>query len=268
MKNLKIYWLGVMAIALVLVGINTKQMGINATSRKLTESQQYYADRIAEVAIDNWETYGVLPSVAVGQAFIESTLGDHCRGYNLWGIKSGAVTYSSLDEGIHAYLKVINNGYYKDAPFCKDWRTQIRRILDGGYCVPEGKYYSDISWSIEAYNFDKYDEKLFKTLEKKEKAKKEKARKEREAKKAKEKKEKIESTTFKLVYRPELSGNTLAISSSLAKKGVIVLYKDNELYDYFDVYSSTTMPEDCLGTGNMTLVGSKATIMVYEDVKG
>ena len=40
MKNLKIYWLGVMAIALVLVGINTKQMGINATSRKLTESQQ------------------------------------------------------------------------------------------------------------------------------------------------------------------------------------------------------------------------------------
>lgn len=269
MKNLKIYWLGVMAIALLLVGINTKQIGINATSRKLAKSQQNYADRIAEVAIDNWETYGVLPSVAVGQAFIESTLGDHCRGYNLWGIKSGAVSYSSLDEGIHAYLKVINNGYYKNAPFCKDWRTQIRRILDGGYCVPEGKYYSNISWSIEAYNFDKYDKKLFKKLEKKEKAKKEKERKEREAKKAKEKKEKIEATTFKLVYSPQLSENTLAISSSLAKKGVIVLYKDNVFDGYYDVYSSNIIPENCLGTSNMASIGNEVTIMVYEeDVNG
>lgn len=256
MKNLKIYWLGVMAIALMIVGINTNKVGINAT-RKLTESQQYYADEIAQVAIEEWETYGVLPSVAVGQAFIESTLGDHCKGYNLWGIKSGAVTYGSLDEGIHAYLKVINNGYYKDAPFCKEWKTQIRRILDGGYCVPEGNYYPNISWSIQTYNFDKYDEKLFKILEKKEKARK-----------AKEKKKKIESTTFRLVYRPEAPTGSLVISSSLAKKGAIVMYKDDVLYDYFDVLSSDSMPEDCLGTSNTLLVGSEVNIMVYEDVKG
>ena len=74
--------------------------------------------------------------------------------------------------------------------------------------------------------------------------------------------------TFKLVYRPELSGNTLAISSSLAKKGVIVLYKDNVLDGYYDVYSSEVMPENCLGTANTASVGNEVTIMVYEDVKG
>jgi hypothetical protein len=256
MKSLKIYWMGVMAIALLVFGVRSNETGIQA-SRTLTESQQYYADRIAEVAIENWETYGVLPSIAVGQAFIESTLGDHCRGYNLWGIKSGAVTYNSLDEGIIAYLKVINNGYYKDAPFCKDWKTQIRRILDGGYCYPEGKYYSNIVWSVEAYGFDKYDEKLFKILEKKEKARK-----------AQEKKEKIEKTSFKLIYRPELPAGTLLINESLSKKGIIVMYTDYTMDGYYEVIKSSSIPENCLGTSDLSLVGTKVTIMVYEDVKG
>ena len=138
-----------------------------SASRNLTKSQKEVADTIAKIAIDNWDKYGVLPSTAVTQAFIESTLGDRCRGYNLWGIRSGAVTYSSLYEGTISYLKVINNGYYKDAPFKKDYKIQLRKILDGGYCQPEGKYYSNALWSINTYKFYNYDKELFKQIEKK-----------------------------------------------------------------------------------------------------
>lgn len=140
--------------------------------RKFSKSQDKNAQRIAKVVADNWEKYGCLPSVAIAQAFIESTLGEHCTGYNLWGIRSGAEQYDSLDDGIYRYMRVINNGYYKGAPFCKDYKKQIRRILDGGYCTPEGEYYNNVIWTIQAYGLYRYDEQMFKKIKSKSKSKK------------------------------------------------------------------------------------------------
>ena len=154
----------------------------NAAKRTLTKAQQRRADIIAQICIDNWDKYGVLPSTCLAQAFVESTMGDHCSGYNLWGIKAGKVKYSDLEKGTIAYLEVINNGYYKNAPFCKGYKTQIKRILAGGYCVPADGYYGDAVWAIEAYDFTSYDEKLFKELKKK-KAEKARKKAQREAKK-------------------------------------------------------------------------------------
>ena len=141
---------------IIILGLIFSMM-MSTPCKALSKDQWKRADIIAEVAAENWEEYGVLPSVAVGQAFIESTLGKHCSGNNLWGINSGAEHYSSLESGTMRYLKVINNGCYPGAPFEKNYSRQITKIINGGYCEPAGSYISDVVWSIENYNFDKYD---------------------------------------------------------------------------------------------------------------
>ena len=94
----------------------------------LTKDQWDRADTIAEIASDSYEEYGVLPSIAIAQAFIESTLGECCSGNNLWGINSGAESYSSLEDGVVRYLNVINNGCYDDALYERNYRSQIRKL--------------------------------------------------------------------------------------------------------------------------------------------
>lgn len=126
----------------------------------LSNSQKQRAYTIASVCIKEWKHYGVLPSIAIAQAMQESTLGKYCRGNNLWGIKSGAVSYSSLEAGVYAYMKVINNGYYKGAPFQKQYSVQIRRILNGGYCVPVGDYYNNIINIVNKYKLYKFDKMI------------------------------------------------------------------------------------------------------------
>lgn len=129
----------------------------NITIPGLSNAQEQRAYTIASICIKEWDKYGVLPSVAIAQAMIESTLGEHCSGYNLWGIASGKVRYSSLSEGVYGYLRVINNGCYGTAPFTKNPSDQIRKILNGGYCVPAGNYYNDAMWVINHYQLRKFD---------------------------------------------------------------------------------------------------------------
>lgn len=158
---------------------------LHVNASELTEKQQENADRIAQIAIDNYNTYGVLPSIAVTQAFIESTLGDFpSNSHNYFGICAGDIGYSSFYDGVIGYLKVINNGRYDGALFNKSYYDSMLHILNGGYCHPVGDYYSKAIWSIEHYGFYEYDNKLWEAQKQKiEQA--EKKRKENE-KKAKE----------------------------------------------------------------------------------
>lgn len=231
---------------------------VTAQSRTLTQSQKRNADIIAKIAMDNWDTYGVLPSVAVAQAFIESTLGDRCNGYNLWGIASGAISYGSLYEGTIGYLRVINNGYYKGAPFQKNYNVQLRKILDGGYCQPEGNYHSNAMWSISTYNFDKYDKKMFKQI-KKEKIRKKKARLEK-------KRLKKQTKTFHIVYDSTLPINVAVVNTNIIKKGTVnVIYKD-VLQGIYDVKSGGKGYE--VRINDPSLNGLKVKLEVHEEAKG
>lgn len=123
----------------------------------LSQAQKNRAYTIANICIKEWKRYGVLPSTAISQAMVESTLGKHCRGYNLWGIKSGSVNYSSLEAGVYAYMRVINNGCYGTAPFTRSSSSQIRKILNGGYCVPVGNYYKNATWIVNKYGLKRFD---------------------------------------------------------------------------------------------------------------
>ena len=133
---------------------------------KLTEFQQRNADIIAQACIDHWDEYGCLPSVAIAQAYVESQLGLKIDNGNLWGICSCRISYPSVYDGVHAYMRVINNGRYIGAPHEKKWRIQIRRILDGDYCIPEGDCENDVAWTIRTFKLEKYDEILFKKINK------------------------------------------------------------------------------------------------------
>lgn len=131
----------------------------------LSNTQQERADEIARIVSDNWEEYGCLPSVCIAQAMIESTLGEHCISYNYWGINQGRTRYETLEDGVFGYMKCINNGYYKNAPFSENYSDQIRYILNGGYCQPVGSYYEDAIWVIEHYELYKYDQQMFEEIE-------------------------------------------------------------------------------------------------------
>lgn len=123
----------------------------------LSEQQKQRAYTMAEICIKEWKKYGVLPSVCIAQAMQESTLGKYCSPNNLWQIKSGAVSYGSLEDGVYAYLRVINNGCYGTAPFTKNASSQISKILAGGYCTPVGDYYSNVMWIINKYGLERFD---------------------------------------------------------------------------------------------------------------
>ena len=172
-----------MFLLMSFVSINVNIKSADALSRM----QKRNAERIAKYTADHYDKYGVLPSIAVAQAMQESSLGKHCPNYNMWGLASGRIYCSSVENGCQKYLRVINNGCYKGAPFCKDWRTQIRRILRGGYCEPVGSYYSYVVSIVTRYNLTKYDKKMWKDRKAAKEAKKKLKEKKRKARLAKKK---------------------------------------------------------------------------------
>ena len=211
-----------------------------ASAKTLDKEKSKTADAIAEICTENWEEYGVLPSVAVAQAFIESTLGEHCSGFNLWGIRSGAEQYSSLEEGAFRYLAVINNGYYDKALFQMDYRKQMKEILNGGYCQPVGDYYENAIWSIEEYNFDRYDMKLSRKL-----------------KKQNQKKE------FTLIHDDSIPVGTVAIDKKIVKSGSVQI---RELCGFYDVIQGGKGFK--IKMNNPKADGMKIHLDVFEDAVG
>ena len=233
---------------------------IYAKNRQLPKQQRVVADKIAEICVDNYEKYGVLPSVCVAQAFIESTLGTHCSGNNLWGICSGKEIYSTLEYGVKRYLKVINNGYYKDAPFEKDYKKQIRKILDGGYCEPEGNYYANAIWSIETYGFDVYDKKLLQKVKNKTKDETNNLNAEPN----------ISPDLYNVSYAEGLSPNVLYVDQNIISGGCAMVYNEKE--EYLGIYDIQPKNDKAIHDYNIISGDDKISGVVYlklfENAKG
>lgn len=127
----------------------------------LTGTMKTNADALAKSCIEYYEEYGVLPSVCIGQAFIESHIGvNHSKSdYNWWGIASCNIGYSTFNDGVIGYLSTINNGYYPNAPFNTDPYSTISAIAPNYASSPT--YQQDVTWAINAYNLTAYDDYLF-----------------------------------------------------------------------------------------------------------
>lgn len=126
------------------------------------------ADEIAETVSSEWENYGVLPSVAVAQAIIESGLGEVCMTNNLWGLGCGRFKYESLHDGIYGYMGVLNDNF-KSCLYLEDYHDQVRKIADNGYAQPKDGYYEKVVNAIDSYELYEYDREMFDEIERKRK---------------------------------------------------------------------------------------------------
>lgn len=248
----------IIAVASISVCIIMRFTNLYAESSELSEYQKEIASNVAKVTMDNWEEYGVLPSVAVVQTFVESSLGEHqVRPNNLWGLRPGGEfsSYPTLESGIHAYLKVINNGRYDEALFKKDYHEQLNYILKGGYYGEDDGgtnewYYNNCVKSIEKYGFYKYDEQLFETI------------KEKKEKKRKKKWEK----TYTLHYDPTLRGNMVRVDEKIIEGGSIQIWEKDEMKGIYDV--SFGQKGTNISVPDKRLDGIKVKIIVNEEAKG
>lgn len=152
----------------------------------MTQSQKFLSE-IKSGAMELWDKFGILPSVAAGQAALESawgTSGLAVRYNNLFGIKGtykgnsalmntwevyGGKRYdikdnfrsypdwgtSILDYGV--FLTV--NKRYAKAIGLKNYRSQIREIHSAGYAT-DPKYSDKVISIIEKYDLDKWDNEV------------------------------------------------------------------------------------------------------------
>lgn len=241
-----------LAVVLAAILVFSISETTTAQAKTFNSRQIERAEIIYEVVSDNWERYGVLPSVCIAQAFIESTLGEHCRGYNYWGISSGAESYSSLENGVYRYMRVINNGYYRGAPFETDPYRQIRKILDGGYCQPEGNYYSNAVWTIDNYDLTEYDRRMFEKIKNRREKKKARQKAKKEEKKKREetqKRRERQKEAYTAVYDETLAPGQIDIDEEAVSGGTVLVG-----YGFYDVIRHTTHG-NTVKTGDKSLDG-------------
>lgn len=246
-------------VLMVLIILNPSTATEATAKTTLSKNQKKTADRIAGIAGKEWEKYGVLPSVAVTQAFIESSLGkNQVRPNNLWGIRPRGEysSYESIEGGVYGYLRVLNNGRYDKALFKTDYRRQIWLILQGGYYGEDDggtveEYYRNCINSIDKYGFDKYDKSLLLQIKKEEKEKKRK---------------KKWRKTYTLIYDATLAEHEAKVDKKIIKKGALKIWKDNEMKGIFDVVKGQKGFN--ISVPYSELEGMEVNIEVLEDAKG
>lgn len=185
-------------------------------SLALTSSRKDTADAIADICIEEWDTYGILPSVAVGQAFVESGLGS--GGSNLFGV-NGCSRLGPV-SATYRYLQCLHNEYFKGKAAWKDSpEEQMYYILErGNYCegeYPYGRYYYNVIRSIYRYGWDKYDEKLSRIIARK-------GRK-RARKKASRLRSQRSRMPFRLIFNKDMALGTMCADPEYIKKGSTVI---------------------------------------------
>lgn len=206
----------------------------------MSREQKNTADAIADICIEEHPTYGILPSVAVAQAFVESGLGS--GGSNLFGVNGcfGLETVSAT----YRYLQCLHNEYFKGKAAWKDSpEEQMFYILERGcYCegeYPYGSYYYNVIRSIYRYGWDRYDEKLSRKLAEKDR---EKARK-----KASRLRSQRSRMPFRLIFNKDMAMGTMCTDPEYIKKGSTVMLG----YYIFEVTESDK------GLDNSVVIGCK-----------
>lgn len=252
-------------LCLLLVVLMVGELTISAGATGLSKRQQRIADTIAEIAIERYEETKILPSVAVGQALTESSLGLFCiKPNNLWGLKNwNSDTYAgfdSLESGLNRYFEILSKSRYKSARQTKDYYTQLSRIIASGYDDSDS-YVSDTVRGIERFGFYRYDKELFERLE----AKKEKLRKIRQVKRMKRK----QGHLFTVVYDLSVPSNEAWVSKSISNGGGSVqIMKDDEYYNIFDLRTSDKVKGYEIHVSDDRYAGWKVYLEFNENAKG
>ncbi|MER2057229.1 MAG: glucosaminidase domain-containing protein [Niallia sp.] len=146
-----------------------------------------FLNGIKSGALELWSKFGVLPSVAAGQAALESAWGESgltTKYNNLFGIKGSYQGNSAMmdtwevyggkkyeiEDGFRAYpdqaTSILDYGVfltvnqrYKKAIGLKDYKSQIKAIHDAGYAT-DPQYADKVISIIEKYGLDDWDKEV------------------------------------------------------------------------------------------------------------
>lgn len=163
MKTRYRWFVALLCMMLIFVNSSVSQ------AAKLSKKRRTNADRIYKECLKHWDDYGCLPSVCISIGIVESGLGEACYKNNWWGLHGGNRSYASFEAGVRAYAKTVGNKtYYGNAKGQKDYKKQLKRLADGGYCA-SGGYYRKNKKVIEQYKLYEYDKKMFAALNAKKK---------------------------------------------------------------------------------------------------
>ena len=157
--------------------------------KQAMQSRSNFIKTIAPIAQNEDKPYGILPSVTIAQAALESNYGQSelAKKYNnLFGVKgsdpntSQVMTtqefvngrwetihgrfqiYDSYQASIHAHTMLFVNGttwnskQYQHVRAAKDYRTQAKALETDGYATDPG-YANKVIQIIEEYNLTQYD---------------------------------------------------------------------------------------------------------------
>ncbi|NMB26700.1 MAG: glycoside hydrolase family 73 protein [Tissierellia bacterium] len=145
-----------------------------------------FIERVAKVAIEGYGEYGILPSLTIAQAILESDWGNKHIENNIFGIKAGSSwkgkvairktkewdgkkyitkearfrAYDSFEYSIRDYLKLIGESKrYEKVKGAKDYKEASRLIYEAGYAT-DPKYSQKLIDIIEEYKLYDYDQKV------------------------------------------------------------------------------------------------------------
>lgn len=198
-KNSRLKTFGVIiAIILLIVGLGyyIKRMSYDKYLEQ-AQAEKVYAEQardnfikvIAPIAQKEDKPYGILPSITIAQACLESDYGQSelAKKYNnLFGVKgtdpnntkvlttkeyvngqwqviSGRFqVYDTYESAIKAHTKLFVNGttwnpnQYQHVLNAKDYRSQAKALEIDGYATDPG-YAEKLIYVIEKYNLNQYD---------------------------------------------------------------------------------------------------------------
>ena len=150
----------------------------------LSGSQLEFVKSIINGAISAYKKYGVLPSLTIAQAILETGWGKHRIGNNIFGIKAGSSwtgktktvgtkewenghyksikakfrDYDSIEESIEDHAKLLTGKRYQKVINSKDYKEACRTVRECGYATSP-TYTKSLTDLVEQYGLNQYDPK-------------------------------------------------------------------------------------------------------------
>jgi hypothetical protein len=165
-------------------GINTKLFDTDKkrTNKLKQGNKQEFIEELSPKAVEISKSSGILPSIIIAQAALESGWGKSAIGSNLFGIKAGAGwkgktrnertteyvngkpvaqyaifrDYDSLDESIADHAKLLLGSRYKKVREAKDYKEAARALKAAGYAT-DPNYARKLIQIIELWGLDELD---------------------------------------------------------------------------------------------------------------
>ncbi len=142
-----------------------------------------FIERVARVAVENYDKYKILPSLVIAQAILESGWGEKAIENNIFGIKAtsswkGRVAirktrewdgkkfitveakfkaYDSIEDSIMDYLNLVGRAKrYERVKGAGDYKEAARLVYEAGYAT-DPQYANKLIDIIEARKLYQYD---------------------------------------------------------------------------------------------------------------